>query len=353
MVSNATRWDTFEGMVGQDKLPESGARPCRVAARAAGRGGSPAAVLPQPARGSARAARLRAPLHAPRLHWPTMRALSRRAAQSACSGSGTRRRPRSCPSTWGSRRTRCRPAPVRLARADGAGHAAPRRARPALVCWPRLGAAPVARAPCRAAPCPAGTGVLAPTWSRARHPRPLPRRARRVPPDHRGGLGQDGGGWGAAALLRWLAPGAEGAGRGPRVAPGSALVREGPPPQTAPACALLCSPPAPAAQPAHPTHPPTRPPCPGPLRHPVCLHPLAAGPLAVPARHPHLPRIHVSAGGRAANGRGAGGGRRRHAHRPRIPMSARRGARWGRGAGAQGALSPVHRPASSPLPSFF
>lgn len=26
MVSNATRWDTFEGMIGEDKLPESGGR---------------------------------------------------------------------------------------------------------------------------------------------------------------------------------------------------------------------------------------------------------------------------------------------------------------------------------------
>ena len=39
VVSNATRWDTFEGMIGADKLPESGAphraRPPRPPARPA------------------------------------------------------------------------------------------------------------------------------------------------------------------------------------------------------------------------------------------------------------------------------------------------------------------------------
>ena len=87
VVSNATRWDTFESMMGEDKLPESGARRRRMllAYPAALRAARTLCCPPTPRRKCA------PPRHA-RTHTPT---------QSASSASATPRPPPSCPSTWG------------------------------------------------------------------------------------------------------------------------------------------------------------------------------------------------------------------------------------------------------------
>lgn len=90
----------------------------------------------------------------------------------------------------------------------------------------------------------------------------------RVPPDHCGGLGQDGGEVDtsqhgcADCVVRCRSA-------------------------TAAVIARCCAPRA------HRSLLPLFSP-PGALRHAVCEHPLAPRPLAVPRGHPHLPRLHVS-----------------------------------------------------------
>lgn len=183
VVSNATRWDTFEGMIGEDKLPESGeafqAGPalCTMCLQGLGcqRSSSPWAhpaqplLTPNPTRPPNTTI---PPLPPPYRHWLCRPCCRRREAVPPAVQEGT-----VLPVHPHGHPCRCAGTGLRQASVWASIRCAPRcwSARSAGVQWQALRSkSHTAR---RALP----------------HPPPSSRRCR-VPPDHCGGLGQDGGG---------------------------------------------------------------------------------------------------------------------------------------------------------------